>query len=81
VAKIPKLIQAMSDVFVNAVEGKLIVDPSADTRQTEKEHHPSRIPLRGTSLPAQCRHKADGEGASSFSHSVKGNIVTCFGMA
>jgi phosphoenolpyruvate-protein phosphotransferase len=51
VAKIPKLIQAMSDVFVNAVEGKLIVDPSADTRQTEKEHHPSRIPLRGTSLP------------------------------
>jgi phosphotransferase system enzyme I (PtsI) len=53
VAKLPRMkLQAMIDVFVDAVEGKLIVHPSADMEQTEQEHHPSRFQTKRTPTPS-----------------------------
>ena len=52
VAKLPRMkLQAIIDVFVDAVEGKLIVHPSADMEQIEQKHHPSRFQTKRALLP------------------------------
>jgi phosphoenolpyruvate-protein phosphotransferase len=55
VLKVTKLqrtnLQAMIDVFVDAVEGRLIIHPSVHMEQAERGRRPSPIQLKGTKLP------------------------------